>query len=222
MKNKLGLSIIFLTLLMLTGCTINYDLNFDNGKIIEQIEGEASNSEITPEVEGRNDVNPNYYYLYLDNRALIDSQEEYDKKITDTQNGKKFEFKYEYNNNYMNSRIINTCFEDHFIEETDEYYYIKLNGKFYCNYMDELNINVTSDYKVLSTNAKKINKNTYSWTLDDYDNTDILLMVSKIEKNDNTSKPKLFDTFQLIGLIIFSILVIITYILYKKKNSENI
>ena len=59
MKNKLFL--IIPLLILLSGCTVNYNLNIDKNSITENITGTVTNEEITPEVEGRTDVNPKYY-----------------------------------------------------------------------------------------------------------------------------------------------------------------
>lgn len=221
MKNKLYF--IIPLLLLLSGCTVNYNLDINKDKIIENISGTVTNEEITPEVEGKSDVNPKYYYLYLDDSSLItDSNEKYTKDITDTTDGKKFSFNYIYEGNYDKSKVINTCFENHTINETDDYYYIKLSGKFACLYSDKININVTSSYEVLDNNAQKVDGNKYTWVIDNPDNVDITLTVSKTVEYKTPTRAKTFSTFQLIGLIIFVLLTIITYFLYKKKNSGEI
>ena len=71
MKNKLFL--IIPLLILLSGCTVNYNLNIDKNSITENITGTVTNEEITPEVEGKSDVTPKYYYLYLDDSSLIKS-----------------------------------------------------------------------------------------------------------------------------------------------------
>ena len=221
MKNKLFL--IIPLLILLSGCTVNYNLNIDKNSITENITGTVTNEEITPEVEGRTDVNPKYYYLYLNDSALInDSNEKYTKEITDINNGKSFKFNYTYKGNYDKSVVINNCFENHVVEETDTYYRIELNGKFSCLYSDKIDINVTSNYEVLDNNAKKVYGNKYTWTIDNSDNVNILLTVSKTVKYETPRKAKAFSTFQIVGLIVFVILTIITYILYKRKNSGKI
>ena len=221
MKNKLFL--IIPLLILLSGCTVNYNLNIDKNSITENITGTVTNEEITPEVEGRTDVNPKYYYLYLNDSALItDSNEKYTKEITDINNGKSFKFNYTYKGNYDKSVVISNCFENHVVEETDTYYRIELSGKFSCLYSDKIDINVTSNYEVLDNNAKKVDGNKYTWTIDNPDNVNILLTVSKTVKYETPTKAKAFSTFQIVGLIVFVILTIITYILYKRKNSGKI
>ena len=48
MKNKLYF--IIPLLLLLSGCTVNYNLDINKDKIIENISGTVTNEEITPEV----------------------------------------------------------------------------------------------------------------------------------------------------------------------------
>lgn len=221
MKNKLYL--IIPLLLFLSGCTVNYNLNIDKDSITENINGTVTNEEIMPEIEGRNDVNIKYYYLYLNDSALIiNTDEKYEKTINDIDNGKSFDFNYVYHGNYNQSNVINSCFENHIIEENDDYYYIKLSGKFSCLYSNKIDINVTCNYKVLDNNAKKVNGNKYTWTIDNSNNVDITLTVSKTIKYEGSTKARIFSTFQIIGFIVFTVLVVITYALYKRKNSSKV
>lgn len=211
------------SLIFLSGCTINYNLNIDKDNLIEDISGTVTDDEIIPEVEGKSDVNPKYYYLYLDDSALIsDNNEKYIKNITDIENGKKFNFNYTYKNNYDKSKIINSCFEKHMVNETDTYYSIELKGEFYCLYSDRIDVNVISNYVVLENNAKEVNGNKYSWVIDNSNNVNISLTISKEVKYEEPSKTKFISTFQLIGLIIFVVLTGITYFLYRKKNSGKV
>ena len=89
-------------------------------------------------------------------------------------------------------------------------------------YTDKININVTSNYEVMESNAKKIDGNKYTWIIDNSNNTNITLTVSKTVQYEEPVKAKTFSTFQIIGFIVFAILTIITYFLYKKKNSGRV
>ena len=99
---------------------------------------------------------------------------------------------------------------------------IKLSGGFYCLYSNKIDINVISNYEVLNNNAKKVNGNKYTWTIDNSNNVDIMLTVSKTVKYEEPTKAKMFSTFQIIGFVVFAILTIVTYFLYRKKNSGKV
>ena len=89
-------------------------------------------------------------------------------------------------------------------------------------YSNKIDINVISNYEVLNNNAKKVNGNKYTWTIDNSNNVDIMLTVSKTVKYEEPTKAKMFSTFQIIGFVVFAILTIVTYFLYRKKNSGKV
>lgn len=222
MKKKV---LMLLSIVLLSGCTAEYNLEFKDDVFYEVIEGTVNNDEIEEEVEGRTDVNPIYYNLYIEDNPLISSSEEvYNKQIIDIENGKKFNFSYAYDGNFDKAKVINYCFEENIFEEDDEFYYINLSGKFGCLYSDELKINVTSDKAVLENNADSIKNNTYSWTIneDNVDDVNIMMAISKsISSKDNEYKVEI-STFKIVAFVILIVLSIITYFLYRKKNSDNL
>ena len=148
---------------------------------------------------------------------MFDEESPYLRTLEDKGKTIDYNFSYLYNYNFDRSTIINTCFEYHMVDETEDYYYIKLSGKFYCMYSDKININVTSNNAVLENNAMKVDGNVYSWVIKKDKDVDILFNVSKKMKHSN-NKLKVMNTFQIIGLVVLVVLCIITIFLYKKKN----
>ena len=71
---------------------------------------------------------------------------------------------------------------------------------------------------LLENNARKVSGNTYTWTIKDSDNVDILLNVSKKVTNTENKKAKKINTFQIVGAIVLVVLCVVTFILYKKNN----
>lgn len=54
-------------------------------------------------------------------------------------------------------------------------------------------------------------------------NVDIMVnMFQKHVKYEEPTKAKMFSTFQIIGFVVFAILTIVTYFLYRKKNSGKV
>lgn len=213
--------ILLLFTLFLTGCTVNYDLEFQSNKIIENINGKIEKSKAESIV---NDTSVNIYYdfIYNDTFALIEGDDLYKKNTLIDGDYINYDLEYIYKKNFDKSRIINNCFESHIVEETSDYLYVNLSGKFTCLYSDEITVNVTSDYAVIENNADRINKNKYTWLLTDEDNEEIVFSVSKNVKqisDDGESKP---NYFRIIGFIVLVVLSFITYFLYKKKNSGKI
>ena len=213
--------VILISLLLLTGCTIDYNLVIDKDSIKETITGTAYKEEYEVREE---DSGLNLFYTYIndDINPLISGDGLYTKDINEIDNGINYKYDFIYKNNYDKSKIINSCFENSNVKETDTYYSIELSGEFYCLYSDKININVISNYVVLENNAKEVNGNKYSWVIDDSSNVNIFLNISKEIKYEEPSKTKFISTFQLVGLIIFVVLTGITYFLYRKKNSGKV
>ena len=223
LKNKLLLFIPFI--LLLSGCTVEYTIDFQGENVIEKIEGDVSDEEAAPEVEDRSDVNQIYYNLYLEEYPLINNaNEKYVRNVTDIDGGKHYKFNYIYYNNYKDSKIINSCFENRIYEETDDFYYINLTGKFTCLYGDKVDILVRSEKAVLEDNANSVKNGTYKWVIDkeNSDNVNILLSVSKnIDANYKEYKVHT-SPFKIIAFIILIVLSVITYLLYRKKEKNGI
>jgi len=129
---KLKKIVILLILLLLTGCTVNYELELqENGIFKETITGTVTKKEL--DNDGRTDENI-YSYNLNSRTPLIRNQGMYNKKIVDKNDYKEFIYTYTFNNNYDKSSIINTCYKNAIFSETKDLYYIDLSGDFNCLY----------------------------------------------------------------------------------------
>lgn len=213
--------ILLIFLLLLTGCTIDYNLEIDKNKIIEEMSGTILKEEYEIK-ETYTDINLFYQIVNYDQRVFLNDDKIYDKKIVENDDGVGYNFKYTYNENFDKSRLLNTCFEKVDFIETDEYYYADIGGDFYCQYSDEIIINVKTNYVVLNNNANKVKDNVYTWIIDG-NTTDIQMVISKtLVNNSNTNAESKPNYFRIIGFIVLIVLSLITYFLYKKKNSGKI
>lgn len=205
-------------LLLLTGCTVNYNLEINEDSLTETISGTVSKEEY--ELKKEYTSPPIAYSLINDpQKAIYDNDSElYIKNIRENNDNFEYTFSYIYNNNFDKSSVINTCFENHEIYETDELYHINLSGQFYCLYSKNININVISNMKVINSNAKKVNGNTYSWTINKPNNVNIQMDISKKEVFKENNKKS--NSFRIVSFIILIILCTIAYFLYKNKNSD--
>lgn len=209
---------ILITCLLLTGCTVNYNLEINDSNFKETITGNVLNTEL--DTNNSTSIN-NYSFLLSEEQPSFYKNENifYNKATNNVQDGIDFDFNYTFNeNNFNNSRIINECFDNHIYEYKDNKYYLVVSGKFNCNYSETTNINITTDYNVTSNNAQKIKNNTYTWTIDENnkDNTYFFITIDKTNKsNFNLS----WNTFKTIGLIIIILLSsICIYFVKKDKN----
>ena len=212
--------IIFLLLicLLLTGCTVNYNLDINDNNFKETLAGNVLNTELNN--NDNTDINMFTYLINGDQPAFYKNDNIFFNKATNnTTNGIDFDYSYTFNEyNFNNSRIINECFDNHIYEYKDNTYYLVVSGKFNCNYSEKTNINITTDYNVTANNAQAIKNNTYTWTIDENNKDNIYFFIT-IDKTKKSNFDFQWNTFKTIGLIIIILLSgICIYFLKKDKN----
>lgn len=212
--------IIFLLLicLLLTGCTVNYNLDINDNNFKETLTGNVLNTELNN--NDNTDINMFTYLINGDQPAFYKNDNIFFNKTTNnTTNGIDFDYSYTFNEyNFNNSRIINECFDNHIYEYKDNTYYLVVSGKFNCNYSEKTNINITTDYNVTANNAQTIKNNTYTWTIDENNKDNIYFFIT-IDKTKKSNFDFQWNTFKTIGLIIIILLSgICIYFLKKDKN----
>lgn len=209
---------ILITCLLLTGCTVNYNLEINDNNFKETITGSVLNKEL--DTNNSTSIN-NYSFLLNEEQPSFYKNENifYNKTTNNAQDGIDFDFNYTFNeNNFNNSRIINECFDNHVYEYKDNKYYLVVSGKFNCNYSETTNINITTDYNVTANNAQTIKNNTYTWTIDENNKDNIYFFIT-IDKTNKSNFDFQWNTFKTIGLIIIILLSgICIYFLKKDKN----
>ena len=119
MKNKI---IILLSLLLLTGCTVNYNLEINKDTLNETITGTVTKEESSQESNATG-LSTVYSIINEEQKPVYNKEELYQKDLKESGNNINYTSKYNYNiEDFVNSTIINTCFENKEIEEIDNYY----------------------------------------------------------------------------------------------------
>lgn len=214
--------LIVLSIFLLTGCTINYNLDISKDSIEENITGNISKYEFDDITDEYADHNI-YYLLHDKQLSLSDGSDYYDQNIIDKGDNIDFSYKYTYNNNFGMASIINRCFENKVYEETNDLYIIHLYGDFYCQYNDNIEVNVNTNLAVLENNADEVDGNNYKWILkEDNNDVDITLTISKsIEQFTPAKENSILTPYRIVTFIILVVLIGVSFVIYKKRNSEN-
>ncbi len=189
--------ILFSFILILSGCTVNYNVTIDENNIKENI---SVNDNITDN-RTREDIIAFYnswypVYLYdgiIDNYTTKLDGAIYYNKSNLIENANTFNYNFSYNHkleDYPKTTIwslylLNNTF-------TNDNNKISINSgksmQFFNNSaLTNLNINITTDLEVLENNADKITGNTYTWeyNLDNYRSKNVKLVLSKAKSNNN-------------------------------------
>jgi len=167
-------NILLITMLIfLTGCSVNYNLKFNKDTIEENI---------TINVENDQEKQNTKYFENRDFYAIIDAKTESQYKKEKDKNS-NYNFSYEYSlKDFKNSRFT-SCYDAYTLTDNDGIISLNTSKKFKCltydyNNIDNLTINITTDYKVVETNADEVEGNTYKWN---------------INKNNSENKPIKFS-----------------------------
>lgn len=222
MKRKI--IILATTLILLTGCSATYDLYLDKNNITERTYIYDSTKKLEGleyyDMDKGNEISID---LYANEVAAFENNFKYEKEEIKTNNGNNFGYRYNtsYKYNEFNKlSAVATCYDKIEIKN-DGNISVKTSNEFKCfdkySLLEDVTIRIHYTGKVLNTNADKVENDIYIWkiTKDNYKNSGIIFTAEKV-------KTKIFSTFQIVGLIILTILIVITYLLYKRKNSGKI
>lgn len=222
MKRKI--IILATTLILLTGCSATYDLYLDKNNITERTYIYDSTKKLEGleyyDMDKGNEISID---LYANEVAAFENNFKYEKEEIKTNNGNNFGYRYNtsYKYNEFNKLSAVAACYDKIEIKNDGNISVKTSNEFKCfdkySLLEDVTIRIHYTGKVLNTNADKVENDIYIWkiTKDNYKNSGIIFTAEKV-------KTKIFSTFQIVGLIILTILIVITYLLYKRKNSSKI
>ena len=225
--------VLFLSLLFLvSGCSINYNLEFSGEDILEEIDFSLTESEYDEWNSNQSEKFEEDGYVYFNSQQLLafsDDYEELHKRILN-RNGNSYDVNYSYKYNYKNynrSMVIDSCFSEYNILNKVDYYYVKLDGPFTCFY-DDMNINIKTDRKVIHTNGE-YNNGVYTWkiTEDNFKDFELIFHIDKdevfdeLEVIDDVKKENNIQISDIIWIIILGAAFVGLIILSKKFKKAN-
>ena len=184
--------VLCLLLLLLTGCKFEYNLNITSDSIEEDniayIRG-ASKDNVEEEV----------YKIVEKYSGPTNELGMYNSSIVNKNGlfGVDFSASYNYNS-YQNSPSFSLCYDSYKIVNDNSAHsiIISTNGDFKCfdmfDELDELTINVTTDYNVISSNADSVNNDIYTWYIrrENAKNKFINIRISTVNENSNNGSNK--------------------------------
>lgn len=207
--------ILLITLLLLTGCQVTYNINF-NENIEEEIKIYTSNEKI----QGVTQKETEAFYEELDNWER--GYEFYNREMyTDLDNtGYKYTSTFDYKEYDADSQI-RKCYEKFEFTKND-FIELKTSNEFLCaSYykgVESLDIIVNSKYSIIDSNADSNEGNSHIWhiTRNNYKNKPIIIKIDTT-KEAKVIKDKKIDYKMIFTITIFIILIILLIILKKKR-----
>ncbi len=224
MKNK---SLFIIILILITGCSVEYNLNIDSSFSEHTVYIPESSEEMIDGTQYRLPALFSESRLTYDNSNLKEIKYYNIKTLKDN----KFSFNFVYDDNQLNdSNIANSCYQFFSVDTKENEVSILTGNKFYCfdvyEELDSVTININSNYKVIQSNADKIVGKKHTWyiTRENASNKPIIFVYDKSKKNmtimqyliDNVPLVVVVGTTLMLGGITF--LIINT----KKKKANKI
>lgn len=225
---KIKILILVFIMFMMCGCSASVDIEIKDKKVFESVDITAYQNVIyTKEI--LNSSFRNYIPVYA--RDLIvdtlpDTPREgikyYEKTTTDLGNGYKFNYKYTFGlDEYSEARTIKDGFRYYDFSYNDTNNTITIstddNGLLYFNdydQLDEVRINIKTNYFVESNNADKVDGNTYTWVF----NKD---SKKSIEMTIDTDSDGVVSSNNLVLILSVAIVVAILVFLTLKSRDNN-
>lgn len=245
------LFLIFLMTTLCTGCTIEYNIDITKNEIKEEISVIDNISSTRNKEDILNHYNmwyPTFVNYIKDGESIeiedfnekVDGIEYHNKEIKETTSGYNYTYKYTYDiDEYYDSYVLANTFLETTIYNGNNTLVLRTSKEnLLCqyDYFDSLKVNITIDpevYVLNYTNTSNINNNTYTWTLNKNNckdsqiiltlNEKDLINLSKPSSNENDSKIKQennYELYILLGIIIVVIVIIyIWFMKFKEKNN---
>ena len=220
---------------LLSGCTAEYNLNISDKGFSETLILRAEN------------LNDNELLIEYPITTFYDSEgnnedplkkepgvEYYNSKLIQENNLNKLIYNYNFSENeILLSRIIRNSFStvifkkyDHDEDGKNDYMLISTTDDFsgfkYEN-LSEVVINIRNDYKVISSNADKINGNIYTWVFNK-DSSKAINMVydPSIVIDNRTTMEKFADSNYILGFIFIFLFIILVFVVLIFKKYSNL
>ena len=167
-ENMKKMLLLGLFLILLTGCSAQYNLKIDKDKIEENVEVSFPKN-----TTDRTLLEP---YLTIANRVYPKNDNLSDVyKTSLDEDDYNYYLRYNYNHSYDlfdQSLFLNQCYEDVSFVYTDEQVELSTSNMFMCLnmlddglYLNDASIRITTDMKVVNNNADSVDGNTYIWNV---------------------------------------------------------
>ncbi|MEI3530416.1 MAG: hypothetical protein V8Q75_05025 [Bacilli bacterium] len=230
---------IISAILLLSGCTVDYNLSIDSDFINENIsfiENDMSKLDTIrtygtfwmDDISYRDLINE---YMKMNIASMRDNKSFYDKQLI-SDNGIGMSLNYKFNlENYQNSKSVYNCYKYFNVSNTDDTYTISTSKDFLCfneDYplLEQVNVNITTKYKVLETNATIIDGDTYSWVINKRNAENSQIIIKFQTKSNNIFDNIITDDnkFLLIILGVLGVIgiIIVSYVYLKSRKNNKI
>ena len=232
MKKKIF--ILTLIILMMCGCSVDVNIDISNNKIKESNDITVLENALYTKEILRTSFR-DYIPIYASD-LIVDTVPDkpfsdvlyYNKNTTDLGNGYIFNYSYDFDiDRYGNARTIKEGFRDYSYTYRNDIISLSTDNKgliYFDEYkeLDEVVINIKTNYLVLENNADRVNGNTYTWIFNIDSKKSINIVIDTSESGDKVLGIINVNTIITVGIIGGIVLIILCLLLKKNKKNNKI
>lgn len=232
MKKKI-LTLILL-IFMVSGCSVEVNLDISDNKIKESNDITVLENAIYTKEILRTSFR-DYIPIYASD-LIVDTVPDqpfsdvlyYNKNTTDLGNGYRFNYSYDFDiDKYGDARTIKDGFRDYSYSYRNDIISLSTDneGFIYFNdypLLEEVTVNIKTDYLVEENNADSVNGNTYTWVFNKDSKKSIDIVIDTSKSGDRVLGIVNVSTVITIGVVIGIVLVILVLLLIKNKKNNKI
>lgn len=235
--------VLFFLIFILTGCTVNYDLNISDKVISENI-SIIDYNEVNWDIfksYGSYSMDDTTYRDLINNYAkedsviysMNDNSGNYDKEIINNSNSLGIKLNYDYKlDEFYKESLIRNCYKYFSVNNDNGVYTLSTSKVFMCfnndnPLLDRVNVKIKVDYEVIENNADSFSDNEYIWNInkENAGNKPIILSFRVDKAKGNIFEEVLFNDDKVsIAIIIFALAFVIGIVIFafikNKKNNK--
>jgi hypothetical protein len=212
MKKIILLSFI---LILLSGCTANYEVVIDGDKIKERLTITETDKSIFDKITDTGWTVRDSFDALLSGDEF--SRQDYSIKSLNSEDQLGVKYSNDSLESLENSSVINQCFNNPSISVEDNIVYID-TGEFECfdlyDNLDSIRIVFKTNHKVLDANADTIENDSYIWNITKDSN-------KVIKISYDSSITKINYTTYIVVVLIFIVLIIGLLLVFRKVKNKN-
>ena len=232
MKKKI-LTLILL-IFMISGCSVEVNIDISDNKIKESNDITIYQNAIYTKEILRTSFR-DYIPIYASD-LIVDTVPDqpfsdvlyYNKNTTDLGNGYRFNYSYDFDiDKYGDARTIKDGFRDYSYSYRNDIISLSTDseGLIYFNdypLLEEVTVNIETDYLVEENNADSVNGNTYTWVFNKDSKKSIDIVIDTSKSGDRVLGIVNVSTLVTIGVVIGIILIILVLLLIRNRKNNKI
>ncbi len=232
MKKKI--LILILLIFMISGCSVEVNVDISDNKIKESNDITIYQNAIYTKDILRTSFR-NYIPIYASD-LIVDTVPDqpfsdvlyYNKNTTDLGNGYRFNYSYDFDiDKYGSARTIKEGFRDYSYSYRNDIISLSTDNEgliYFDEYplLEEVTINIKTDYLVEENNADKVNGNTYTWVFNKESKKSIKIVVDTSKSGARVLGIVDTSTVITLGVVILIILIILVLLLIRNRKNNKI